>query len=126
MTKPAWSRCSTQTPPSPTPNGPTTWAPLSASVYRRDVATGTSPISSASSPASPWAQAIRQHLAIENRSHYVREGSFRENASRIHCTPGIFARLRSFSTNILRFDDVENVSGIMLGGLDALRSLHFM
>jgi hypothetical protein len=106
----------------------TEWADHVRAVIRvgRDVATGTSPISSASSPASPWAQAIRQHWAIENRSHYVRDGSFRENASRIRCTPGIFARLRSFSTNVLRFNDVENVSGIMLGGLDALRSLHFM
>ena len=80
-------------------------------------------------PASLCAQAIRQHWAIENRSHYVRD-SFREDASRIRCNPGIFARLRSFATNILRFNDVENVSDtryrITLGGLDALRSLHFM
>jgi predicted transposase YbfD/YdcC len=66
------------------------------------------------------AQAIRQHWAIENRSHYVRDGSFREDASRIRCNPGIFARLRSFATNIFRFNDVENVSDtryrITLGG----------
>src|SRR4029077_8516195 len=81
-------------------------------------------------PAVICAQAIRHHWAIENRSHYVRDGSFREDASRIRCNPGIFARLRSFATNILRFNDVENVSDtryrITLGGLDALRSLHFM
>jgi len=71
-------------------------------------------------------------IATSNRnlSEAVRDGSFREDASRIRCNPGIFARLRSFATNILRFNDVENVSDtryrITLGGLDALRSLHFM
>ena len=34
-------------------------------------------------PAALCAQAIRYHWAIENRSHYVRDGSFREDASRI-------------------------------------------
>jgi predicted transposase YbfD/YdcC len=111
---------------------------VSRTVHRRDAATGLWDTSSEVAyfvcefllPASLCAQAIRQHWAIENRSHYVRDGSFREDASRIRCNPGIFARLRSFATNILRFNDVENVSDtryrITLGGLDALRSLHFM
>ena len=76
------------------------------------------------------AQAIRDHWAIENRSHYVRDGSFREDSSRIRCNPAIFARLRSFASNILRFNGVENVCDtryrITLGGLDALCSLRFM
>ena len=67
---------------------------------------------------------------IENRSHYVRDGSFREDASRIRCNPGIFARLRSFASNVLRFNGVENMCDtryrITLGGLDALCSLRFM
>src|ERR1700747_2741937 len=81
-------------------------------------------------PAALCAQAIRHHWAIENRSHYVRDGSFREDASRIRRNPGIFARLRSFASNILRFNGVENVCDtryrITLGGLDALCSLRFM
>src|SRR5262245_33361400 len=32
--------------------------------------------------AAPCAQAIRYHRAIENRSHYVRDGSFRETPVR--------------------------------------------
>jgi hypothetical protein len=66
----------------------------------------------------------------KNRSHYVRDGNFREDASRIRCNPGIFARPRSFASNILRFNGVENVCDtryrITLGGLDALGSLRFM
>jgi hypothetical protein len=46
-------------------------------------------------PAAQCAKAIRGHWHIENRSHYVRDGSFAEDASRIRCNPGIFARLRS-------------------------------
>ena len=67
---------------------------------------------------------------IENRSHYVRDGSFREDSSRIRCNPAIFARLRSFASNILRFNGVENVSDtryrITRGGLGALCSLRLM
>ena len=81
-------------------------------------------------PAAQCAKVIRDHWHIENRSHYVRDGSFAEDASRIRCNPGIFARLRSFASNILRFNGVENVCDtryrITLGGLDALCSLRFM
>lgn len=78
-------------------------------------------------PAAACAKAIREHWGIENRSHYVRDGSFAEDASRIRCNPGIFARLRSFAANILRFNDVHNVSDarhrIGFGGLDAVLNL---
>jgi predicted transposase YbfD/YdcC len=81
-------------------------------------------------PAAVCAQAIRHHWSIENRSHYVRDGSFREDDSRIRRNPGIFARLRSFAANILRFNDVENMSDaryrIALGGSGAWRSLRLM
>ena len=60
--------------------------------------------SGVSLPARQCAQAIRDHWHIENRSHYVRDGSFAEDASRIRCNPGIFARLRLVAANILRFN----------------------
>jgi len=81
-------------------------------------------------PAATCAHAIRGHWTIENRSHYVRDGSFREDDSRIRCNPGIFARLRSFAANILRFNRVQNVSDgryrPAIGGLDTMFSLRFM
>jgi hypothetical protein len=53
-----------------------------------------------------------------------------ETITTLSATPvaKIFARLRSFATNILRFNDVENVSDTRyrITCLDALRSLHFM
>jgi predicted transposase YbfD/YdcC len=91
---------------------------VSRTTHRRDATTGLWDTSSEVAyfvcefllPAALCAQAIRHHWAIENRSHYVRDGSFREDARRIRC--------------------VENVSDtryrITLGGLNALRSLHFM
>ena len=55
---------------------------------------------------------------------------FREDDSRIRCKPGIFARLRSFAANILRFNKVKNVSDaryrIAIGGPEALASLRLM
>ena len=81
-------------------------------------------------PAAVCAKAIRDHWSIENRSHYVRDGSFAEDASRIRCNPGIFARLRSFAANILRFNDVHNVTDarhrIAFGGVGAILAMRVM
>jgi hypothetical protein len=81
-------------------------------------------------PAAVCARAIRDHWSIENRSHYVRDGSFAEDASRIRCNPGIFARLRSFAANILRFNHVRNITDgrhrIAFGCLDAVPGIRLM
>ena len=81
-------------------------------------------------PAAQCAKAIRDHWHIENRSHYVRDGSFAEDASRIRRNPGIFARLRSFAANILRFNGIHNVSNgrhrIAFGGINAILGMRIM
>jgi predicted transposase YbfD/YdcC len=73
------------------------------------------------------ANAIRKHWAIENSSHYVRDVTLREDASRIRVNPGVFARLRSFAYNILRFNQKASLAqdryALGLGGFDALASL---
>ena len=78
-------------------------------------------------PAAVCAKAIRDHWNIENRSHYVRDNSFGEDASRIRCNPGIFARLRSFAANILRFNQVRNITDarhrIAFGGIGAILAM---
>ena len=65
-----------------------------------------------------------------HRSHYVRDGSFAEDASRIRCNPNIFARVRSFAANILRFNGVRNVAGgrhrIAFGGITAILDMRVM
>src|ERR1700722_3303729 len=62
-----------------------------------------------------------------HRYHYIRDGSFAEDASRIRCNPGIFARLRSFAANILRFNGVHNVTDgrhrIAFGGIRAILAM---
>ena len=75
-----------------------------------------------------WAaQIIRGHWGIENRLHYVRDVTLREDASRIRKNPGIFARIRSFAYNILRFNltdtFAQNRFATALGGFSALASL---
>lgn len=55
-------------------------------------------------------QAIRNHWGIENRNHYVRDVTLKEDASRIRVNAHIFAKLRSFALNILRKNQVTNVS----------------
>lgn len=60
--------------------------------------------------AMEFAAAIRKHWGIENRNHYVRDVTFREDASRIRKKPGHLARFRSFALNILRANGVTNVA----------------
>lgn len=60
--------------------------------------------------AQTFATHIRMHWGIENKNHYVRDVALKEDASRIRTSPGIFARLRSFALNILRFNRHKNIS----------------
>src|SRR5215813_12197775 len=74
----------------------------------------------------------RHSRALGNRKPfaYVRDGSFAEDASRIRKKPGVFARIRSFAANILRFNRAENVANtrysLAIGGIAALQSIKFM
>jgi predicted transposase YbfD/YdcC len=60
--------------------------------------------------AQQFCEAIRGHWHIENKNHYVRDVTLGEDASRIRINPHIFAKLRSFALNILRVNQVDNVS----------------
>jgi predicted transposase YbfD/YdcC len=75
------------------------------------------------------ARKIRDHWAIENRQHYVRDVTMAEDASRIRVNPGIFARLRSFAYNILRFNQSDTIAqdrfAAACGGVDYLLSLNY-
>jgi integration host factor subunit alpha len=79
--------------------------------------------------AAEAAAAIRGHWGIENRSHYVRDVTLCEDASRIRKNPGVFARIRSFAYNILRINQTDSIAqdryAAALGGLDFLLSLKF-
>jgi hypothetical protein len=56
------------------------------------------------------ADAVRKHWGIENKQHYTRDVTLREDASRIRRNPGIFARLRSFAHNILRSNQSDTIA----------------
>jgi len=53
-----------------------------------------------------------------------------EDASRVRKNPGIMARIRSFTSNILRANQVTNMADTRyrnaLGGLDLLGTYRFM
>ena len=79
--------------------------------------------------AGQAADAIRKHWGIENKQHYTRDVTLREDASRIRRNPGIFARLRSFAYNILRHNQSDSIAqdryAAALGGLNSLFSMRF-
>ena len=54
---------------------------------------------------------IRNHWAIENSNHYVRDIAMCEDFSRIRKNPDNIARLRSFALNVLRKNKVNNIKG---------------
>jgi hypothetical protein len=56
-----------------------------------------------------WNEWVRRHWRIENGSHYVRDVTFAEDASRIRKNPDIFARLRSFAYNMIRASGAPNI-----------------
>jgi len=75
------------------------------------------------------ADAIRKHWGIENKSHYTRDVTLNEDASRIRKNPGVFARLRSFGYNILRCNQSDTIPqdrfAVALGGVKSIFSLTF-
>ena len=75
------------------------------------------------------ANTIREHWGIENKQHYTRDVTLREDASRIRRNPGIFARLRSFAYNILRFNQSDTIAqdryAAALGGLTFLSTMKY-
>jgi hypothetical protein len=95
-------------PPGP-PAFPGARTPAPAGLWqpRRETACYVSQIELA---AERFGRAVRAHRGIENRAHHVRDRILGEDASRIRCHPGIFARIRSFALNILRAHGVSNVS----------------
>lgn len=74
--------------------------------------------------AARAAQAIRSHWRVENTSHYSRDVTMAEDASRIRTNPGVFARLRSFAFNILKANRIDTLNQdrqrAALGGLKRL------
>jgi len=77
--------------------------------------------------AKQAAAVIRKHWSIENKLHYIRDVTLREDDSRIRKNPGIFARMRSFAYNILRFNQTDSIAqdryAAALGGIESLLSM---
>jgi hypothetical protein len=119
----------------------TEWEPLVAAVVRverntliRSAATGQWTTrqetafyaSSVMLPAKTFASAIRNHWAIENQNHWVRDVTLAEDASRIRINPGIMARLRSQALNIARANGVTNIAeALWIAAIDPSISLSY-
>jgi predicted transposase YbfD/YdcC len=54
-------------------------------------------------------QIIRNHWGIENRLHHGLDTTLHEDACRIRRNPGIFALLRHFALNLLRYNSKDNI-----------------
>lgn len=59
--------------------------------------------------AALCAHAIREHWWIENKNHYVRDVSMKEDWSRIRVNPDRMVVMRSIALNTLRANGVKNV-----------------
>ena len=67
--------------------------------------------------------------STRHKLHYTRDVTLCEDASRIRRNPGIFARIRSFAYNILRFNQSDTIAqdryAAALGGLKSLFAMNF-
>ncbi len=59
--------------------------------------------------AEQASQLVRDHWGIENRCHYVRDVTLNEDASQISVNAGVFAQLRSWALNSLRWAGHRNI-----------------
>lgn len=59
--------------------------------------------------AETLGEAIRGHWGIENRLRHVLDTALGEDASRIRRNPGVFAQLRHFGLNLLRYNGQANI-----------------
>ena len=83
-------------------------------------------VSSVMLAAKTFASAIRDHWAIENQNHWVRDVTLAEDASRIRVNPGIMARLRSQALNIARANGVTNIAkALWAAAIDPTVSLSY-
>jgi predicted transposase YbfD/YdcC len=83
-------------------------------------------VSSIMLPAEIFASAIRNHWAIENTNHWVRDVTLAGDASRIRVNPGVMARLRSQALNIARANGASNIANAMwTAALDPAVSLSY-
>lgn len=89
----------------------------------------TSQESNKASPKKLFSQ-VRGHWSIENQSHYVRDVTLGEDASRIRTkrAPQIMATLRNLVIGLLRLAGVANIaSGLRnLGGARRSQAMRFM
>jgi|SRR3989339_316071 len=67
-------------------------------------------ISTINLKAKNFCNTIQDHWKIENLNHYIKDVAFKEDLSRIRINPANYVILRSFATNILRNNNIVNIS----------------
>jgi len=60
--------------------------------------------------AREFSNIIREHWWIENKNHYVRDVTLSEDKSRIRVNPDRMVILRSVALNLMRVNQVKNIS----------------
>ena len=88
-------------------------------------------ISSLSGSAKEFGERIRGYWGVENKVHYVRDVTQKEDSSRIRTTPlpQIFAIARNFTLNLYRdqmFENMAQAQRLCSFGLDILKQIFRM
>jgi hypothetical protein len=88
---------------------------VSKAKYSKDVAYGITSLEKENASPEKLFYLVRGHWAIENSSHYVRDVTMGEDASRIRkgAGPRIMATLRNLIISLLHILDISNIARAM-------------
>lgn len=95
---------------------------------RKEVVYGITSLTAEQANPARLATLVRGHWSIENGVHYVRDVTFREDASRVRTgnAPAVLAALRNTITNLLRLAGARNIAAARRATTLTTSSIHHL
>jgi predicted transposase YbfD/YdcC len=102
------------------------YAERNRQIHNAEIITQSYFLSSLSIDAKEFARGIRHHWGIENRLHYVKDVTFKEDDSKIRQgqAPGIFSLIRNLVLNIIRLQGENRIKRFLRRNAGNIELIH--